>query len=381
MDEVFELLAALRALEVARDERVALLDTRAVLGSVARRVRVEHGFDVSLLGLVEGPDLVLRLWSGTRHGRLHDLPVPLGLGVGGRVAASASPVVVRDYYRSDRITHDFDAHVRTEGLGGMAAVPISTDGVKGVLYGALRGQAVVGDDAVDGLRGLAGLAALAVDVADGATTLADTAVARERRRLAESLHDTVGAMLFGVGSSVRRLRSRAGLEPGVDDELERIERQLGDAGVALRESISRLRVGSERATVRLTADLAESVRAFTVRTGVAADFVPVGAPPRLDPARAALVLKVVDEGLLNVEKHARARSVVVTLAVAERITVAVLDDGVGVVGEDGGTGAGLPALRRQVERCGGGLSLIGAEDGGAVLRCELPLQVEGAGDA
>ncbi len=371
-DDVFELLAALNALETARDERVSLLDTRAVLRDLAGRIRSEFGFDVSLIGLVEGSDLVLRLWSGTRDSRLHDLPVPLGLGVGGRVAAAGSPVVVRNYYRSNRITHDFDAHVRTEGLGGMAAVPVETNGVRGVLYGAVRGQAEVGDDAVVGLGRLARLAGLAVDVADGAVTLADTAVVEERRRLAASLHDSVGAMLFGVGSSVRQLRGLEGLTPGVDDQLERIEQQLAQAGVALRESISRLRVGSERDPVRLTADIAESVRAFTARSGVAASFVPVGAPPALDAARAALVLRVVDEGLLNAEKHARARSVVVTLAVADHVTVAVLDDGVGVEAPEEGTGAGLPALRRQVERAGGTLSLLCTEDGGTVLRCELP---------
>nr|BFE49454.1 GAF domain-containing protein [Saccharothrix mutabilis subsp. capreolus] len=369
-DDVFELLAELDALERARAERVSLLDTRAVLRRLADRIRAQFGFDVSLIGLVEGRDLVLRLWSGTRDSRLHDLPVPIGLGVGGRVAAAGSPIVVPNYYRSDRITHDFDAHVRAEGLGSMAAVPVRTGEVRGVLYGAVRGEAEVGDDAVDGLRGLARLAGLAVDVADGAVTLADTAVVEERRRLAASLHDSVGAMLFGVGSSVRKLREQA--VPGVDDQLERIERQLAAAGMALRESISRLRVGSDRDPVRLTADIAESVHAFTQRAGVAASFVPVGGTPRLDPARAALVKRVVDEGLLNVEKHARARSVVVTLAVSDRVTVAVLDDGVGVEEPLGGTGAGLPALRRQVERAGGALSLLTTEEGGAVLRCELP---------
>ncbi|XVV01602.1 GAF domain-containing protein [Actinosynnema sp. CA-248983] len=139
-DDVFELLAELDALERARDERVSLLDTRAVLRGLADRVRAQFGFDVSLIGLVEGRDLVLRLWSGTRDSRLHDLPVPIGLGVGGRVAAAGSPIVVPNYYRSNRITHDFDAHVRAEGLGSMAAVPVRTGEVRGVLYGAVRGR-------------------------------------------------------------------------------------------------------------------------------------------------------------------------------------------------------------------------------------------------
>lgn len=50
------------------------------------------------------------------------------------------------------------------------------------------------------------------------------------------------------------------------------------------------------------------------RTGVPAGFVPVGHTPELDPERRAVLVRAVDEALLNVEKYARARSVVVTLA-------------------------------------------------------------------
>lgn len=392
--EVLEGLDLLVRLDREREQRLSLLDTHAVLRALADRIRREHGFEIALAGLVEDHDLVLRVWSGTQYDALHDLAVPLGLGVGGRVVAVGRPVVVGDYTRSNRITHDFDSQVGRERVTGMIGLPIGTGTARGVLYGAQRNATEIGDRTVDALGRLARLATLAVDVADGATTLVDSSVASERRRIAESLHDSVGAMLFSIGSSLRQLQTEARETPYVSERLSMIENQLSLAGSTLRDSVSRLREAhSDHDPGRLAADVAESVHSFRLRTGALASFVPVGRTLELDPERRAVLVRAVGEALLNVEKHARARSVVVTLATYDdRVSVVVMDDGVGCpepdesagehargnagaagVGPAGrGTGAGLPALRAQLERLGGSLRLVQEEDG-TTLRCDVPL--------
>ncbi|WP_052509349.1 histidine kinase [Kitasatospora griseola] len=440
--EVLAALAELDRIERARIHRIGMLDTRRMLRAIAERARAEHGFELGLGGLVEGRDLVLRAWSGTLHSTLHDLRIPLGLGLGGRVAAVGSSVAVRDYYRSSRITHDFDQQVGSEAVTGMVGLPIGTGPARGVLYGAIRGSGQIGDSAIDGLTRLAHLATLAVDVAGGAATLADTAVTGERRRIAAELHDGVGAMLFGLGSSVRDLRADTAHHPEIADRLRRLERELGDAAATLRAAVARLH--RDRPTAddgecggdRLAADLAETLHSFEQRTGTPAAFIPIGPVPRLDPERAALLRRTVAEGLLNVEKHARAGSVAVTLTHdRHRLGLAVIDDGPGPepngkslsayggksisacegkplsgyggkslsayggkplsvragnpLPETGGkslsadaavdhqvdtsaTGAGLPGLRARYERLGGSLHLHSDEDG-TTLRGELPL--------
>ncbi|WSK01268.1 histidine kinase [Streptomyces sp. NBC_01320] len=392
--EVLEGLDRLFHLDTEREQRLSLLDTHAVLRALADRIRHEHGFDIALAGLVEDRDLVLRIWAGTQFDALHDLPIPLGLGVGGRVAAVGRPVVVGDYCRSDRITHDFDSQVSRERVTGMVGLPIGSGTARGVIYGAQRNATEISDRTVDALGRMSRLATLAVDVADGAATLADTSVAAERRRIAESLHDSVGAMLFGIGSSLRQLQTEARETPYVAQRLAVIEHQLSLAGSTLRESVSRLHdARSERDPGRLAADVAGSVHSFQLRTSIPASFVPVGRTPELDPERRAVLVRAVDEALLNVEKHARARSVVVTLAAYDdRVSIAVMDDGVGhpepdetpegrarggsAAAEDGpattGTGVGLPALRTRVGRLGGSLRLV-LEDDGTTLRCDVPL--------
>ncbi|HXV93382.1 MAG TPA: ATP-binding protein, partial [Pseudonocardia sp.] len=92
---------------------------------------------------------------------------------------------------------------------------------------------------------------------------------------------------------------------------------------------------------------------------------------------------------LNVEKHADAGTVVVSLGSFDGgVQVAVADDGVpraGQVAPDGrasgdgdadGTGLGLRMLVEKAARLGGRVSLVNDEDGGTTLRVVLPGQGE-----
>jgi hypothetical protein len=62
--EVLEALAALTRLEAERERRLNLLDRHAVLRALVDRICDEFGFDVSLVGLVEDQNLVLRMLVG-----------------------------------------------------------------------------------------------------------------------------------------------------------------------------------------------------------------------------------------------------------------------------------------------------------------------------
>jgi signal transduction histidine kinase len=88
-----------------------------------------------------------------------------------------------------------------------------------------------------------------------------------------------------------------------------------------------------------------------------------------EPVEAAAYY-VVAEALANVHKHAGARRVVVRAMVhADRLAVAVADDGVG--GADD-RGAGLRGLADRVEALDGRLTLDSPPGGGTRLRAEIP---------
>jgi signal transduction histidine kinase len=115
--------------------------------------------------------------------------------------------------------------------------------------------------------------------------------------------------------------------------------------------------------------LVAALGALVLRTpmSVELDAVP---DRRLSPQVEATVYYVVAEALANVQKHARARRVVVRAQNGARHTeVSVQDDGVG--GADG-TGAGLRGLADRVEALGGSLAIDTPPGGGTRLRAVVP---------
>ncbi|MER6979791.1 GAF domain-containing protein [Streptomyces carpinensis] len=192
-----------RGADWAPSRLVALLDSGAALREAARQVCALTGADVALVGRPEDPGVaVLRSWAGTHHAGLHNLLVPEGLGLGGKVLATNRPCRVRDYARSPSITHDFDDPINAEGIRAMLGAPIQRgDEVLGMIYAAHRGPGDFGGDATAALTEIAEATALSLAVADLVEARREADTHAERRRIAVALHDSVGAMLFTVGSS------------------------------------------------------------------------------------------------------------------------------------------------------------------------------------
>lgn len=84
------------------------------------------------------------------------------------------------------------------------------------------------------------------------------------------------------------------------------------------------------------------------------------------------VVRVVQEGLNNVVKHAAARRTVVTVeAFSDEVAVDVVDDGRGV--GDNPAGYGLTGLRKRVATLGGSLELSPGPGSGTALSARVPL--------
>ncbi|MGK5533809.1 GAF domain-containing sensor histidine kinase [Streptomyces sp. URMC 129] len=381
MDEDVD--AALRSsgtLDELIDERrqlALLLDRMALLRRIAEAARGTGGVDVGLVGDPgRGDEVVLRGLAGVEGESLRDLVVPRGLGLGGKAAALLRPVWVQDYVLSGTITHDFDAPVSAEGLRALLALPMRFGGqFTGVLYVGLRRPARFGDDAITRLQEIADDGAERLYVSERLEERTDAAVAAERGRIAAGLHDSVGAMLFTAGAELRDLRTDPGLSPEVTARLRSVERRIAEAASLFRESLAGLDETAPRQELHAT--LVADCKAFGARTGILARCVVVTPAPELDAGRRAALVAVAREALLNVEKHARASSVVVSLAgVDGGVSLAVADDGVGWsdTGPDPAwsSGRGLPTARERLERLGGSLSVVSDEEGGLTVRAWLP---------
>jgi LuxR family transcriptional regulator, regulator of acetate metabolism len=388
----------LNTLLAERDGLLAVLDRVLALHGTARLIRDAAGADAGFVAEVEGTfpthpvgcrplgQAVIRWLAGNRTDSLQDLTVPIGQGIGGRVLALGRPVRVSDYVTAPSITHQFDGPVSREHMSAMLAVPVLEDRsgsttTLAVAYAALRGPGEFGDDAVQAVQTVAADAARALRLADRAAARRADAVAAERQRMQAALHDSVGAMLFSIGAQVRDLRMTLPDNPVLRTRLGRLESDISAAALALREALLALAESSpERA---LPIEIAEHCRSFEARTGAPARFVQLGDVRPLDAERAALLVAAVREGLPNVEKHAGAATVVVSLGEMDGgVQIAVADDGVGRRGDPddepgaaaccNGAGLGVRLLADNAAQLGGRAGLVHDEDGGSTLRVLLP---------
>jgi signal transduction histidine kinase len=353
---------------------LALLDRAAAARRFARKIPETVGVDMGWVGERDGDDrLVLHHVVNAVTTGVDGLVVPIGAGLGGLVLETGRPAWVRDYNTATEITHEFTSQVDAEGVKAMIAVPIvGEDGVLGVLYGANRYEAEFGDRAADALVELAARTAAANLVAERSRHAASVAVHEERRRLALELHDTVGATLFTLRAGIERIADQPDLDATTRDQLAAVERHARDAAAAVRGFMRVLNAPPEE--VALGVALREHCRALTERCGVEARVVVLTELPTMPYSRVRILTDAARECLLNVEKHAQAHSVVVSVfAVRDGVGVTLSDDGIGLSEDyDENPGLGLAALAERLAQAGGTAAIGPCEDGGAVVQLWIP---------
>nr|WP_246336719.1 GAF domain-containing protein [Flexivirga oryzae] len=365
----------MRDLLLSYRELVLSLDQDRILHAAVERARSGLGTAIALGGRVEDGDLlVLRHWSGTETPSLHDLVVPVGLGLGGKASATGRPQVVAHYVKSSRITHHFDAPVADEGVHTMAAVPIeAADGTRSVVYVGHRDRLTATDRLMGQFEQLGTATSLALDVAQQVRTERTKAVSGTRQELALDLHDSVGALLFRIGVEIRDLAGSPGCSEQVSDRLKDMENRIGEAAMGLRECVAGLRRDRDDSSADLRTALSADCAAYQERCGVTTRLVALSAIPPLDDLRAACLRRCVRESLLNVEKHADASCVVVSLAAQDDgVLIAVSDDGADPPSDTRQPGIGIASLTEEFGRLGGWFEFVHEAGEGGTARGWLP---------
>lgn len=355
-------------------EVLRLLDRRAAFRSILEHLPGEVGVDVTWIGeLDRSGDLVLGHSVRTHTDAIDGLVVAPGIGLGGRILQTGRSDWVPDYTVDADLINPFVAQVEREGLKGVVAVPLVHAGrIFGVLYGADRAETAYSDVTLTALESAAARATSAAIVAERARHSAEIAVHEERRRLALQLHDTVGAMLFTIGAGVRKLGDDLAHHPDLQARLGTIERQAAEAAAVFRESLQALHAPPD--SLALAVALRADCRAFEERTGIPVRLLVLDDLPPLHSSRTNALAAAVREALLNVEKHAHASSVLVSVfRTRDGATVAVNDDGIGPpANSDGRGGLGLSAATDRLGRVGGYLTIGRNDDGGCTVRAWVP---------
>jgi signal transduction histidine kinase len=150
---------------------------------------------------------------------------------------------------------------------------------------------------------------------------------------------------------------------GVIDELDETIRDIRQT--IFRLTAHRLEASSLRRQIVEVVEQEEELLGFTPE--VRFD----GPIESVDDARAEHLLAVVREALSNVGRHAQATRTEVTVAVTDRLSLTVTDDGVGVP-EDAVAGGGTANLRARAEALDGEVTVRPAEVRGTVLTWSVP---------
>jgi signal transduction histidine kinase len=205
---------------------------------------------------------------------------------------------------------------------------------------------------------------------------ARVAVAEERARIARELHDIVAHAVSVMVLQVGAVRHKLPHELGEDREALRGVEQTGRTALAeMRRLLAAMRregddvdLAPQPGLDRLDSLAEEVGRAgLDVRLHVEGEPIPLPRPIDLSAYR------IVQEGLTNALKHARAAHADVTVRYEpDEVQIEVRDDGVGTATSDG-LGHGLVGMRERVKIYGGEMTTGTAPEGGFVLSTRLPL--------
>ena len=212
------------------------------------------------------------------------------------------------------------------------------------------------------------------------------AMLHEREQLSRELHDNLGQVFAFVnvqGQTIHRLLSRGDVSTA-DEYVRRLLEVAREADVDIRESIIGLRatISEHGLLSTLTQYLARYEKNYGIQTQLE------GSEPFTDGAFEPLVevqlVRILQEALNNVRKHANACSVRIAFALENGwARVTIHDDGRGF--DQGAPSAGmeehigLRVMRERAEEVGGSLHLQSASGHGTELVVRVP--VKGANHA
>jgi signal transduction histidine kinase len=215
-----------------------------------------------------------------------------------------------------------------------------------------------------------------------ASELQFKAVLTERTRLARDLHDTLEQTLAGIALRLKTAAKLAARDPGASDEHLQLARNwLHQSQVDLRRSIWDLR-SRELEQFDLARALRASAEQLVHGTDIALDFQATGSPQGLPEVVEENVLRIGQEALTNIAKHAGAKRITIRLDFSPRLLrLRLEDDGAGFDQTQTPAGGhfGLTGMAERAKRLAGSLVIASAPGRGTALTVEIPVESASAG--
>lgn len=207
---------------------------------------------------------------------------------------------------------------------------------------------------------------------------ADEARAEERQRLAEEVHDIMAQSLTGVSLQIKAAdMTRISAPAEVPRHLKLASGLLDFARDEIRRTVFDLRSGLLDDGDLSTA-LKGTAEMFALSGACEVDWNITGAGARIHPLAAHSLVRIIQEGLTNSQKHGRATRVEIQLDCSPRaIHLVIRDNGVGSAASDRPGPAdghfGLEGMRGRARRLGGEFKFTSTPGHGTTVEAHIPL--------
>lgn len=202
----------------------------------------------------------------------------------------------------------------------------------------------------------------------------------ERQRMAREIHDTIAQGLTGVVTQVEAIHQCW------DDDVE-VRRRLDVVGDLARQSLAEARRSVQAIRPaplddsRLPGALADVASRWSEINGLPVAIHTAGERRSLRPDVEVTMLRVAQEALANISKHAAATRVGVTLTfMDDSVTLDVRDDGIGFDKDTaiGTQSFGLAAMQQRVEQAHGAMEIESGPGEGTAISVHIPTSISEA---
>ena len=354
-------LEALRQMQILRQKT----DSRMLFTSLLEEVQSSLESDFAILMVQEAGDMLGQVTLGEMPASAQ----PFIEGVLKGVMASGEPVL----------------------LGDVSGESLSDPGIHSILAAPLRSQSQASLGALllgnrQGgpfhqrqlavLQTIMGQVALVVENARLIAEVEYQTMIQERTRLAREIHDGLAQTLGFLKLQIAQMQNYL-----TQNELERLRQSadlcyetLSDAYQDARQAIDGLRISPTGDG--LPGWLKQTSQEFKDLTGMPLLLEEIEVRSDLPPEIHAQLIRIVQEALSNVRKHARASAVWINCReVDDDLWIEVRDDGKGFSPEDvpGPSQHGLRGMRERAELVGADYQIISRPDEGTTVRVRLPL--------
>ncbi len=204
------------------------------------------------------------------------------------------------------------------------------------------------------------------------------AIIEERRRIAREIHDGVAQSLSYLNLKTKQASDSVAKQNTVQalTELSDIRQVVQDTYEDIRESIDQL--STEIRNIPIITALVNYTREFSHNNGIKVQFDVSPGFPQLSPVAELQLLRIAQEALTNVRRHAQATEVTMKLEYTSgAVDMIVADNGQGFTLSDLEESPpgyhGLNIIRERAEGLGGNLNISTAPGEGTAVMVSLPV--------